>query len=345
VVTNIRLYDEIPSIFPMITICNLNIFTTNFSKDILNGLDEYGNVSDSVKLNQTSGRYKALIRALNSNESYQKMLGNSLNEIIVSCIFDWHDCSLIDDFSYDYDYEYGNCFRYNSGKNMNNQPVPFKSSTTSGLSNGLQLELITQSANENDNPFSIYNGFNIFISNRSVHSYYTEGINVSPGFTTKIIVNKYSILKKQKPYSQCTGELNSIYSQYYDLFLKEKMLTKCDCPLECDMTSYILTTSIAEYPTKSYANNLLNESKIISRFTKSKDKITHDDLKSRLISVNIFYNDLNHLVISEEVKMSIISLISYIGGTLSLFLGMSFLSFIEFVEIFLQTLYILLNKL
>ena len=51
VITNIRLYNEIPSIFPMVTICNLNLFTTNFSRDILINLDEYGNISDSLKLN------------------------------------------------------------------------------------------------------------------------------------------------------------------------------------------------------------------------------------------------------------------------------------------------------
>jgi hypothetical protein len=406
VVTNIRLHNEMPFIFPMVTICNLNVFTTNFSRDILNDFDEYSNISDSLKLNQLSGRYKALVKALNANESYQKMLGSSLNETIISCVFDWHDCSLMDDFSYNYDYEYGNCFRYNGGKNMKNEPVPFKSTTTSGLSNGLQLELFTQNSKENDNPFSMYNGFNIFISNRSVHSYFTEGINVSPGLTTKIIINKYSILKKPIPYSQCSNELNSIHSYhsnlykkvfefknryrytdcisyctqlyiiefcecfdsqngkftndskacnepheldcvdiYYDLFLKEKMITKCDCPFECEMTNYFLTTSIAEYPTKSYARIMLNDSNVVSKFGKiNKEKISYEDLKSRLVSVNIFYNDLNHIVIKEEVKMSIISLISYVGGTLSLFLGMSFLSFIEFVEIFLQTLFILVNN-
>jgi hypothetical protein len=88
----------------MVTICNLNSFTTPFSQEILNDSYKY-NESDSVKLNLFTQRYKAIVDSINLNNSVRKELGKTLNEFMFSCIFDWLDCNLIEDFQYTYDYE------------------------------------------------------------------------------------------------------------------------------------------------------------------------------------------------------------------------------------------------
>jgi hypothetical protein len=72
--------------------------------------------------------------------------------------------------------------------------------------------------------------------------------------------------------------------------------------------------------------------------------LSYIDLKQNVARVQIFYNELKETFISEEIKTKIFDLVSNIGGTLGLFLGLSFLSLIEFFEIFFQILIISLFK-
>ena len=388
VVTNIEIENENPIGFPSVTICNLNIFSSSKSKNIMNELmrnqtdidQNYSNLSNSLKLELMNQRYLYQINSLNLNDSSKISLGNSINDIIMSCVFDWTDCSLNDDFSYFFDLEYGNCFIFNPGKNINNQKASFKTLTNSGLTNGLQLELLINSVDENENIFSFYNGFNIYISNELGNLYYSEGINVSPGFTTKIILNKYTVKRKSRPTAICIENTTSIDSydspiyrqiiksrskyrytdcldlcvqlyvepickcydaQYgnfsskykpclndeeidcayinYGIYQKNKLASKCDCPVECSTTSYYMKTSIAEFPTKNYANLLKMNSKILNFLNKTNK--TFEELRKRIVSVNVFYNSLTHVYVNEKLKTTPFDLVSIIGGTLGLFLG------------------------
>ena len=56
--------------------------------------------------------------------------------------------------------------------------------------------------------------------------------------------------------------------------------------------------------------------------------------KKNHLALNIFYDSYSYTTIQEVAKMDILDLISNIGGTLGLFIGMSFLSFAEVFEIF-----------
>ena len=47
----------------------------------------------------------------------------------------------------------------------------------------------------------------------------------------------------------------------------------------------------------------------------------------------VFYKNLNYVLITEKPNMELADLISNIGGILGVFLGVSFLSFIEIIEI------------
>ena len=59
-------------------------------------------------------------------------------------------------------------------------------------------------------------------------------------------------------------------------------------------------------------------------------------MRKSVARVEIFYDEMKETIISENIKMGPSELISNLGGTLGLFLGSSFLSLIEFVEIFIQ---------
>ena len=67
-------------------------------------------------------------------------------------------------------------------------------------------------------------------------------------------------------------------------------------------------------------------------------------MKKSVSRVQIYFNEMKETIISEKVKTEPSDLISNLGGLLGLFLGLSFLSLIEFVEIGLQILIVLFSK-
>jgi hypothetical protein len=104
-------------------------------------------------------------------------------------------------------------------------------------------------------------------------------------------------------------------------FLKNNFFSKCDCPLECEKTLYDYRFSFSEYPTKYYANLLIKHPSIMSRFP-NQSQIKYQDLKSRMASVNIYYDELKETFITQEKKLMFHDLVSNLGGTLGLFLGL-----------------------
>ena len=136
---------------------------------------------------------------------------------------------------------------------------------------------------------------------------------------------------------------NKVYSK---LFVEGEVIIECNqyCPLECYSISYELTSSFSSYPTRNYAKkSLLNNTIITSKF--QNETLTYDLLKESVLSLNIYYDKLTYTGITKDAKTELIDLISNIGGLLGLFLGISFLSFVEIIEIIIETLIIMLSSL
>ena len=62
------------------------------------------------------------------------------------------------------------------------------------------------------------------------------------------------------------------------------------------------------------------------------------------MSILIYYKELEYIFISQEAKTETFSFVSNIGGIFGLFLGISFLSFVEILEVLIEIFYILLFK-
>ena len=332
----------------------------------------------------------------------KKSYSPKINDLVISCKFKQKDCDLDKEFEYYFDTQYGNCYRYNA----NQQDEKFV--TQSGETNGLELEFLIGSSFKNNGYFSRENGFNIFIKNKSDDSSFSEGVRISPGFSTDIIINKYSITKQPQPYSNCIANLDSVDSygsecykktftqlqnlnktysyvdcykicyqkqvaikcdcqtNYYDLVYDTKMriclfensterdgpcmtniwddiafkssiLSECDCPLECERNGYKYRSSSAQYPTLSYSKYLRSKSNLLNN-------TDYDELRKSVARVNIYYENMKQTIITEEIKTKPSDLISNAGGLLGLFLGLSFLSFAEFIEIILKIIIILFKN-
>ena len=118
---------------------------------------------------------------------------------------------------------------------------------------------------------------------------------------------------------------------------------KCSkyCPLECESITYSVSMSFADYPNPQYATNAALNSPLKSQIS---NNTAYDILKKSLVSINVFYSDLKYTSVSQIPKVSLEDLISNIGGTLGLFIGISFLSFIEIFDMILVILFVLFGK-
>ena len=405
VITKISIKERDKMIFPIVSICNLNLFATPYSNNVSNFMFK----TTFPFYNQMLAA-KAWSNMVIKNYGFDRTnLGYSIKEFMINCQFNQIKCDLEQDFEYFYDINYGNCYRFNSGRTMNGTEIQQKYSYQSGISYGLDLELFIGSAEDNDFPLTKENGFVIFINNQTVDSTTNEGIKVAPGTSTNIILTKYSISKQPKPYSECLNDLDSIgsydsefYRRYFSpnrtyrytecafvclqkyigekcgcqsilqpfYYFKEmrlcilnetkiaedrqcaldnifkyyqtpELLEQCDCPYECDINEYSYSSSYSQFPTIKYSKYLMNNSVIKRRLS---DSPSYGEIAKRVSRVLIFYDKLRETILKEDIKIQPFDLVSNLGGTLGLFLGLSFLSIVEIFEILLKIIFILLEN-
>ena len=269
-------------------------------------------------------------------------------------------------FEFYNDTTYSTCARFDNGKNIQNDTT--KTVSSSGRNNGLTLVLKEEKGvliwihNNSRLPIDIgiYNDLNentitastnysknlilIRIQTDKLEQPYNDCLNDIKDFPrNKTIIN--AILSNNQSYYQqhclkycfelkyiddnpcnCTAPLGNVLNECYFLN-KQKELSDCTikfknnfnknicsqyCPLECDSVIYQNSYSIMAYPQGK------NQVKVL-----------------------IYYGELKYTLFSQQAKMAFFDLISNLGGIMGVFLGMSFLSFIEMVEIIYEILIVL----
>ena len=114
---------------------------------------------------------------------------------------------------------------------------------------------------------------------------------------------------------------------YYGV-MESDIEKKCsECPLECEWTTYGITSSFSYYPNDGRIRSLAKE-------TLFKDQaIDITDLRKRIVSFNVFLEEMKYTTISESAKYSGLDLVSAIGGSMGIFIGSSFLTVAEIFEV------------
>ena len=85
-----------------------------------------------------------------------------------------------------------------------------------------------------------------------------------------------------------------------------------------------------EYPTDNELDILLQKNEY---FETIESKMSRKELKTTVLYLRIYFDKLELEEINEIPKINILDLISSHGGTLDLFLGMSFISFFEIFDL------------
>ncbi|CAF0806804.1 unnamed protein product, partial [Brachionus calyciflorus] len=100
------------------------------------------------------------------------------------------------------------------------------------------------------------------------------------------------------------------------------------CPLECKSMKFNKFYSLNDFINEKN-NEDLND---YFNFTGTNRR----QMKKDLISLNVYYETLNYEEITEKESIDFVGLLSSIGGIAGLFLGISFLSLVEIIEIAFQ---------
>ena len=123
------------------------------------------------------------------------------------------------------------------------------------------------------------------------------------------------------------------YDAVYNEFLSAQFIeAECmpQCPLECKRTDYSTSISMNGYPTIPYENTLTVFSNLYNASTFSQS------LRYNVLKVNIYYDSLSYTKIDEEPAIDTTTLVSNIGGSMGLMLGVSFAIMVEFFELLLK---------
>ena len=294
-----------------------------------------------------------------------------LNNSILKCFFNQIRCNS-NDFYLNQDNQGYTSFTYKN-----------QTSYLGGSSYGLDLKLNLENIPINTRAFfNDSDGLKIIIHNSTYDpTYYggeaLNGFNVAPGFNHLISIKRTFSYKLGEPYNNCLKDVKSIDSYDSDVFryiiqstnysyrqtdcfnycmgrelyksintsnkidhfvnilakyetlsptlrgvyiklVKNGLTSICgnDCPLECDSIEYETSLSFNKFLTNNSDN---------------------------IVNFNLFYSSLDYTMIDQIGKMDGFDLISNIGGNLGLFIGISFLSFAELIELFIEIIYIIVK--
>jgi hypothetical protein len=214
--TTTRTFFETPTLFPKVTFCNINQFTTEFAYNL-------------TQMNLTN--------AINLSTADKKKLGHGLDDILIDCWFNFKPCNA-SDFIWTFHRVYGNCFSFNSGFGSDKTKIDLKNTSISGLDYGLTLTLYVN-LYEKLMDYVNESGLMIRIGNSSYSTYYASyGIFLSPGMSSYIAVDREFKSMLPKPYSNCEIESNSPYYRHdsllYDLIDKSDFeYTQQLCFVQC----------------------------------------------------------------------------------------------------------------
>jgi hypothetical protein len=356
---------EIPTEFPVVTICNRNMFTTNesfeFAKNILK---KYNMTLEDYFFNKRDFDLKSASMIKKYPDSFRKSLSLPLNQFILSCNYDDENCSKPNDFVWLYDKNFGNCYKFGIAKEA------YYPSKYNGLRLWLNLSIFQELVRFSENMGAV-----IILDNGS-----TE-IDCPIGFETNIVINRINSKHLTHPYDSCQFDKvwpTQFKTELYEMFLRNGLaytqrdciemcyqrlaISQCDCldrqsmnisshdycfedkDIKClinaykrfklKQNSYVFNVCLPSCPLECTSRDF--------QFTSSFSQITSNNVSTA--KINIYYESLSYLELIETEAMTIIDLISSIGGIMGLFLGISFMSFMEFVEMIFKIIFILVKK-
>lgn len=269
VVSRMYVVYELPTPFPAVTICNGYPFVTNQSNEFVNDiLERYnltnidkGNYFGSKKVDFILANYIISLNSLNPNltDDFRKTLSFLKDDMLLYCVYNTNPCDPTY-FDYYYDLIYGNCFRFNAGRNSTGHKIKVLESTRSGKINGLQMEIFLGPKIESKYGFlRIDRGIHVLIDNQSIYPSPFDGFPVSPGKETTIMIKRELVKKLPMPYNDCKKEVTTYKEDdpllYKQLLKSNKTYRLSDCIHLCLQLTIVNACSCYDLVTPKMDNS------------------------------------------------------------------------------------------
>ena len=116
------------------------------------------------------------------------------------------------------------------------------------------------------------------------------------------------------------------------------------CPLECDSIRYDTRISSQNYPSKEEYDLFKKNAQMVYEYTNTKklNVTTYSEYKKYFFKLNVFYNSMEYTYVTLSPKITLVGLLSSLGGSLGALLGFTLFTFFEVMEILLNIIYILI---
>ena len=158
---------------------------------------------------------------------------------------------------------------------------------------------------------------------------------------------KYPCVGSMKPKCLSNFQVQCILDITNSIFLKRNdYVNICgfDCPIQCNSIDYIISNSMAFYPSPYYVDILANKTNFLKNFNSSDKENLLSSVRKYLVRVTISYNELGYTLIQEFPSIDPATLVGNVGGQFGLFLGISILSIIEVFELMIDLMLITKKK-
>jgi hypothetical protein len=132
------------------------------------------------------------------------------------------------------------------------------------------------------------------------------------------------------------------YINFYNQYLVENC--SLYCPEKCESIFFQTNSFSTDYLTRGYAADLIKSPIIYERF-KNYTNLTYEVLKENILEVNIQLEELQYTMLTNQPIMDFYSLLTNLGGIMGLFVGFSFLTLIEFIQLFITIFFIFLKRI
>lgn len=179
--------------------------------------------------------------------------------MIIDCKFITNSCTE-DEFEWIFDYQYGNCFEFNSGKNN----TALAKVVSEGKYDSLQMELFIGDTNLL-NLASKFSGISLIIYNKSHPISSFREIILPSGSHSDISISVKVVNQYPKPYSNCEineiGDYKPVNNDYLMYFIENKILyNQKDCYSICLQYFFAQTCECTEatFPKISNFNKCLS---------------------------------------------------------------------------------------
>ncbi len=289
---------------------------------------------------------------------FDEFFNRSINEVIKNCHFansrcDASDFEIVDMILINQGFV-KKCFKFNGGKNYLGDPIELKVSYEKGYSAGLILDLLLPEQSQ----------LNYYINENRILPLVDEFkgvVKTGYGNYAFLAMDKLVEIRLGEPHNSCIKNLNSnettFSSLLFDEIIKLNISYRREYCYQLCFLKYASNACNCSYNKTYNKNNAMCYNcfkKQISDFSfeercavycplecemtyYSVNKDTHTvPSKLNQTSLAFYYEDLKYQQIDQIAKTLFSDIISNVGGTLGLFIGVSLLSFIEIFEVFAQ---------